>query len=233
MKYLIRIAVVLILLSGTASLLTGQTLKERIDQAREIKVYFRNADIISKANTNVEIATTISESGCENLKEKTPLPEVYTETLKQVIGLLNKGFNTTAFVAGKFSDINDLPLNSEGELNWLKLGELLTFFVSTSGAYYTRKQPHESVKEHSLEVNSYLHIFAVSNGKIKELLDKFLLTVKSPVVKSNKCEDYAFFVKNFPLESLAGPFETKLVAAVNDIIEKEMSKYDKAMKKKK
>jgi hypothetical protein len=228
-----RIAVVLIILSGTASSLKAQTLKERIDQVKEIKVYFRNADIISKCDFEVRIASSVSQSGCEKFKEKTPLTAEYAEALKQVIDILNKGFNTNAFVEGNFAAINDLPLNSEGELNWLKLGETLTVFFSTSGAYYTKRQPNQFNKENSLEIDSYIYFFAVDNGKLKTLLSKFLFTVKSPIVKTDKCVDYAFFLKNFPLSSFAEPFKTKLVAGTTDIIEKEMAKYDKAMKKKK
>jgi hypothetical protein len=233
MKSLKQTAVFLIILSGTAFFVSGQTLKERIDQAKVVKVYFKNADIVSRAKTDTQNTNSISGSGCENFKETTPLPAEYTEVVKLIIDLLNKGFNTTAFVAGDFSVINDLPLASTGELNWLKLGEPLAFYVSTSGAYYVRRPSGTIVRNNTLEVQSYLYAFAVTEGKLKNLVSKMLVSEKSPIITSEKCEDYAWFVRSFPASSLSEPFKIDMIESITDFTRKEMSKYDKTMMKKK
>lgn len=233
MKINKKIAVVLIILSGTAIHLSGQTLKERIDLSKEIKVYFRNADIVSKANTQTKFGTTISGSGCENFKETIPMPAEYDKALKQIVDLLNNGFNTEAFVAGNFSVIDNLPVTSSGDLNWLRLGEPLAFFISTSGAYYTRRSYGSFVREHTLEVESFLYVYSVTEGKLKLPVSKMLAWAKTEKIETDKCEDYAWFVKTFPAASLAEPFKNKLIENTTDFIAKEMDKYEKAMKKKK
>jgi hypothetical protein len=233
MKNIKRIAVVLILLSGTAFFVSGQTLKERIDQAKVVKVYFKNADIVSKGDTQTEIGSTRYGSGCENFKETIPMPAEYTDALKQIIDLLNKGFNTTAFVTGDFSAINNLPVAYNGELNWLRLGEPLAFYISTSGAYFVRRTSSTITRENRFELESFIYVYAVTDGKLKSLVSKMLVLARSPVIKSDKCEDYAWFVKTFPAASLAEPFKTDMVESITDFTTKELAKYDKAMQKKK
>jgi hypothetical protein len=232
MNTLKRMAVVLIILSGTAFFLKGQTLKERIDQAKVVKVYFKNADIVSKGDTRTQIGPTQYDSGCDNFKEKIPMPVEYTNALKQTIDLLNKGFNTTAFVAGDFSEIDNIPLASSGDLNWLKLGQPLAFYFSTSGAYYIRKTTSTKERENTLEIESYIYAFAVDNGKLKNPLSKRISWGKSPKVKTDICEDYAWSVKTFPPSSLADQFKKTLDENITDLTTREMAKYDKASKKK-
>ena len=71
------------------------------------------------------------------------------------------------------------------------------------------------------------------NKQFKTLESKMLASVKTPDLKSDKCEDYAYFVKNFPAEILAEPFRKEIFENTSGLIEKEMGKYEKAMKKKK
>jgi len=226
-------AVVLVLLSGTAFFLSGQTLKERIDLAKVVKVYFKNADIVSKGNTQTEIGSTRFESDCENFKEKIPMPAEYTDALKQTIDLLNKGFNTTAFVAGDFSEIDNIPLAYSGDLNWLKLGQPLVFYFSTSGAYYIRRTTSTKERENTLEIESYIYAFAVDNGKLKNLLSTRITWGRSPKVKTEICTDYDWSVKTFPPSSLADQFKTNLTENITDLTTREMAKYNKVMQKKK
>lgn len=233
MKNLTKFVIALMLSSNTLFYASGQTLKERIDQAKEVKVYFKNADIISRSNTTTQQGNTMSGSGCENFTETTPLSSEYVEAVQQITDLLNKGFNTTVFVAGDFSDIYNLPLASTGELNWLRLGKSLAVYVSTSGGYFTIRQSGSFVRDNSLEVQSYLNIYSVTDGKLRNLVSKMLASVKTPDLKSDKCEDYAYFVKNFPAVILAEPFRKEIFENTSELIEKEMEKYEKAMKKKK
>jgi hypothetical protein len=233
MKNIKRMAVVLILLSGTAFFLSGQTLKERIDQAKVVKVYFKNADIVSKGNTQTQIGSTRYESSCENFKEKIPMPVEYADALKQTVDLLNIGFNTTAFAAGDFSEIDNIPLASSGDLNWLKLGQPLVFYFSTSGAYYIRRTTSTMERENTLEIESYIYAYAVDNGKLKNPLSMRISWGRSPKVKTDVCEDYAWSVKTFPPSSLADQFKKNLADNITDLTTKEMVKYDKVMQKKK
>lgn len=226
-------AVVLVLLSGTAFFLSAQTLKERIDQAKVVKVYFKNADIVSKGNTQTEIGSTRYESSCENFKETIPMPAEYADALKQTIDLLNKGFNTTAFVAGDFSEIDNIPLAYNGDLNWLKLGQPLAFYFSTSGAYYIRRTTSTKERENTLEIESYIYAFAVENGKLKNPLSKRITWGRSPKVKTDVCEDYTWSVKTFPPSSLADQFKKNLEENITDLTTREMAKYNKEMQKKK
>ncbi len=233
MKNITSIVLVLFIFSGSGNHLAGQTLKERIDQAQNIKVYFQYGDIVSAANTTTQVGNSSSDSGCENFKETVPLPPAYQDATKQVIELLNHGFGTNIFAEGNLSAVSDLPLNHEGELNWLLLGEPLTFYVSTSGAYTIRRYPGHFDRENSLEIQSHFKVYSVSEGRLKNLETIFLASVKSAVVKTDPCSDYTYFVNNFPAASLTEPFQTSLTENVEKFIEKQLEKYNKAMKKKK
>ncbi|TAL76449.1 MAG: hypothetical protein EPN88_02985 [Bacteroidetes bacterium] len=232
MMNLKKIAVVLILLSGTAFYVSGQTLKERIDQAREVKVYFRNRDIEHNPNTSFDQASQKMGTSCEKFNEITPLPEEYINVVKQITEMLNKGFNTTVFVEGDLTYLNSLPVNSVGDLDWIRLGEPLTFFVSTSGHYSVNNFPGTG-RENTMEVESYLYVYSVTAGKLKTLSSNSLAWKQTPPIRTQKCDDYAWFVKNIPPTSLVEPFKTSVIEKTLKFIEKEMEKYEKAMKKKK
>jgi hypothetical protein len=232
MKTLSRVAVVLVLLSGTAAFLTGQTLKERIDQAKVVKVYFRIRDIEHNPHTEGDPFSKKPGTGCDKFKETTPLPLKYNEAVKQIVDLLNKGFKTTVFIEGDLTYISSLPFNSEGELDWEKLGEQLTFFVSTSGFYSVNIFPTTG-KENTMEVQSYLYIYSVTQGKLKTLSSTSLAWKQTPAIRTQKCDDFAWFVKNFPVTSLAEPFKDSVIEKITNFIEKEMAKYEKTILKKK
>lgn len=232
MKALSRAVAVLILLSGTAAFLTGQTLKERIDQSKVVKVYFRNKDIEHNPHTEGDPFNKKLGTGCDKFKETTPLPSQYIEAVKQIVDLLNKGFKTTVFTEGDITYISSLPFNSEGELDWVKLGEPLTFFVSTSGSYSVNIFPTTG-KENTMEVQSYLYIYSVTQGKLKTLSSTLLAWKQTSPIRTQKCDDFAWFAKNFPAASLADPFKESVIQKTTKFIEKEMAGYDKAMKKKK
>ena len=226
-----KIAGVLIFLSGPAIILFSQTLKERIDQSSEIKVYFRNSDIEHRPNTDGNPELNKQGTGCEKFREKTPLPVEYSDAVNNVIDLLNKGFNTTAFVAGDLTYLSSLPVDAHGELDWIRLGEPLTFFVSSSGHYSVNKYPNTG-RENSMEVESYLYVYTIKDGKIKTLSSNVLAWKQAQPIKTQKCDDYAWFVQHFPANALAGPFKSSVIDNTNKFIDKELTTYEKAMKKK-
>jgi hypothetical protein len=236
MKNLTKISTVLMLLAAITLQVSGQTLKERIDQAKEIKVYFSNSDIKHNPNTNPPPGSQNKGTGCPAFTETTPIPADYIEAEKQVVDLLNKGFATTVFVTG---DISTVPLFTEGiqkgNQDWLKLGEPLVVWISTTGTYNVENVGLMGAVDcvNSLSVDSYLAFYGIVNGKIKVLGNKNLVNKKTPTVKTKVCDDYAYFVKNFPLSSLSDAFKTGIAEKTTDFTVKEMADYDKAMKKKK
>jgi hypothetical protein len=236
MKNVTKIAIVLIFFLATVLNVSGQTLKERIDQVKEIKVYFSNPDVRHNPNTNPPPGSQNKGTGCPAFTETTPFPAEYIEAEKQVIDLLNKGFNTTAFVAG---DISTVPVFAsgiqKGNPDWVKLGEPLTVLVSTSGTYDVSNVGLMGAVDrvNSLSVNSALGFYAIVDGKIKVLGTKNLVNKVTPTVKTKVCDDYAYFVKNFPLSTLLDEFKNGIASKTTDFTTKEMASYDKAMKKKK
>jgi hypothetical protein len=236
MKNLKKISIALMIISGIVSNVVGQTLKERIDQAKEVKVYFSYSDINHNPNTNAPPGTQAKGTGCPKFNETTPIPADYIDATKQVIDLLNKGFGTTVFVAG---DMSAVPLFTSGIQNgnpdWIKLGESLVVFVSTSGTYdVTNMGLMGAVNNvNSMSVRSSLGVYGIIDGKIKVLGNKNLVNKTTPNIETKGCDDYAYFVKNFPLSSLADAFKTGIAEKTTDFTVKEMANYDKAMKKKK
>jgi hypothetical protein len=85
----------------------------------------------------------------------------------------------------------------------------------------------------SLLVSSNLAFYGIIGGKMKVLENKALVYRTTPTVKTKGCDDYAYFVQNFPLSPLLDAFKTGLAEKTTDFTVKEMADYDKAMKKKK
>jgi len=236
MKIIKKIALALIVISCASYLASAQTLKERIDEAKVVKVYFNNSDIVHRPNTNPAPGSQQKGTGCQMFTETTPLPAEYIDALNGIIDLLNKGFNTTAFVAG---DISTVPLLSSGMLkgsqDWATLGEPLVFVVSTTGGYVVTNMGLGGAValENSLAIESALGVIALKDGKAKSLESKQIVWQATPGVKTQKCDDFAYFTQNFPANSLAEIFKTKLIENTNEFIEKQMKKYEKEMSKKK
>ena len=236
MKNLTKITFTLMILSGMVFNLSGQTIKERIDAAKTVKVYISIKDIVHVPNTNAAPGSQAKGTGCVNFTQTTPFPANYADEVKQIVDMLNKGFNTTAFVAG---DISAVPLFTtgiqKGNQDWLKLGEPLVFSVSTSGTYtVTNMGLMGDVKlSNSLSIVSGIGVYGIIDGKLKALAVKNLGSVTSPSKESKTCGDYDYFVKNFPLADFFEQFKTSFEKKTADFIQNEMDNYDKAMKKKK
>jgi hypothetical protein len=233
MKNLLRIAFTMILVSCTMSYSIGQTLKERIDEAKVVKVYFKNSPIKHNPHTGQDIATGRPGTGCESFGETTPLPTEYTDAVNGIIDLLNKGFNTTAFVAGDYSAV---PLRTsgilKGEPDWAALNEPLIVFVYTWGEYSVNRNT-EGGKQNTFTMDSYLNIYYLKDGKIKSFDQKALASKRTEPIKTQNCDNYDYFVKNFPANSLVDSFKAAFVENTNELIAKDMKKYEKAMSKKK
>jgi hypothetical protein len=235
MKNLKKIAFAMMILSGMVFNLSAQTIKERIDAAKTVKVYFSIRDIVHTPHTNA-LSAQDKGTGCVNFTQTTPFPVNYTDEVKQIVDMLNKGFNTTAFIAG---DISTVPLFAtgiqKGNEDWLKLGEPLLATVYIGGSYNVSNMGlmGEVKLSNSLNIISSLGIVAIVDGKLKSLSSKNLGVVYSPAKESKTCADYDYFVKNFPLADYFDKFKASFESKTTDFITKEMENYDKAMKKKK
>jgi hypothetical protein len=235
MKNLTKIAFTLMILSGMVFNLSGQTIKERIDAAKTVKVYFSFRDIVHAPNTNA-LSAQDRGTGCANFTQTTPFPANYADEVKQIVDMLNKGFETTAFVAG---DISTVPVFEsgiqKGNQDWLKLGEPLVFSVALSGTYTVMNMGlMGDVKlSNSLSIISAVGVYTIIDGKIKVLATKNLGSITSPSKESKTCADYDYFVKNFPLADFFEQFKASFEKKTEEFVQKEMENYNKAMKKKK
>ncbi|NOU19828.1 MAG: hypothetical protein HOO91_19905 [Bacteroidales bacterium] len=232
MEKFIKFAFALIVLSSTVFYVFGQTLKERIELAKEVKVYFKYDNIGHNPNTIPQVGSNLPSTNCESFSETTPLPIEYTNAVNGLLELLNKDFNTTAFVAGDFSKVPvRTSVSLKKEPDWVALGKPLKNFVSTWGEYVVDMTP--TGKQNSKAIQSYLTIYYLKDGKI-EMYDQIMLSYKhTEPINTQKCDDYACFVQNFPAKSLAEPFKTSLIENTNELIDKDMKAYEKAMIKKK
>lgn len=236
MKNLTKIAISLVILSGTVFNVSAQTIKERVDEAKTVKVYISIKDIVHTPNTNTAPGSQQKGTGCAAFTQTTPLPADYADVVKQIVDLLNKGFNTTAFVAG---DISSVPLFEtgiqKGNPDWLKHGEPLVVTVFAGGTYNVNNVGlmGEVKLSNTLNINSGIGIYAIIDGKLKAQSVKNLGSVNSPAIESKTCGDYDYFVKNFPLADFFDKFKTSFESKTTDFTTKEMEAYEKAMKKKK
>ena len=236
MKKLSKIAVAMMILSGMMFNLSAQTIKERVDEAKTVKVYISIKDITHTPNTNAAPGSQQKGTGCVAFTQTTPLPADYADVVKQIVDMLNKGFNTTAFVTG---DLSTVPLFEtgiqKGNPDWLKYGEPLVVTVYAGGTYNVNNVGlmGEVKLSNNLNINSGIGIYAIIDGKLKAQSVKNLGAVNSPAIESKTCADYDYFVKNFPLADFYDKFKTSFESKTADFTQKEMESYEKAMKKKK
>lgn len=232
MKIISKLVLALLVLSSASYYVSAQTLKERIDEAKTVKVYFKNSPFAHVPHTTPPIGSNMPGTGCEAFGETTPLPAEYTDAINGLLDILNKGFNTTAFVAGDFSKV---PARTsgllKGEPDWVAVGEPLMFFVNTWGEYVVNMT--QTGKTNSMAIQCYLIIYTVKDGKVKVLDQKQLAYNRTEPIKTQKCDDYTYFVEKFPVASLVEPFKTELTTTTNELIAKDMKKYEKAIAKKK
>jgi len=233
--------VCLLVILGVASLLIAGvkdklTLKEKIDNAGEVKIYFSNYDIGHNPNTKPPQGSTNGGTGCPKFDETTPLPQEYADAAVQVVEVLNREFKTTAFIAG---DISTVPVTSTiagfNNYDWLGHGDQLFAHVITMGEYTVTNSGlmGEIDLSNSLLVTASLNIYEIVEGKLKMVGTKAIAWVSTKKVETAECDDYAYFVKNFPATSVVEPFKTAISKKTADFAQSQMKKYDRAMKKKK
>jgi hypothetical protein len=226
----------LMIISGVVFNLSAQTIKERIDEAKTVKVYISIKDVTHVPNTTAAPGSQQKGTGCVLFDKTTPFPASYTDEVNLVVEMLNKGFNTTAFVA---ADISTVPLVETGMLkgnpDWIKLGEPIVFIVYLSGSYnVTNVGLMGEVKlSNNLSILSGIGVNANVGGKMKALAVKNLGMVGTPSKESKTCGDYDYFVQNFPLADFFDKFKESFEKKMVEFTTKEMEDYDKAMKKKK
>ncbi len=232
MKNLLKFSFALIILSSIILNVTGQTLKERIDEAKTVKVYFKISPFAHVPHTTPPVGSNMPGTGCEAFGETTPLPAEYVDVVNGFVDMLNKGFNTTSFVAGDFAAV---PLKTsgimKGEPDWIALNEPLMFYVQVWGEYVVNMS--QTGKMNSMAIQAYLNVYYVKDGKVKVTGQEQLAYNRTEPIKTQKCDDYAYFVEKFPVNSLLEPFKTELTAKTTEFIGKDMKKYEKAMSKKK
>lgn len=213
------------------------TLKEKIDQAKEVKVYFNIIDIEHSPNT--EPVGQTKGTGCSKFNETTKLPEGYTNAFKKILQMLNDGFKTTAFIEG---DIKSVPVKTNKlgiEItDWVKQGEQLTATVTFLGKYNVENNALPTdvgvSLENSMSITAYMKFFEIVDGKLEMIvMTKYLANVSSKAKKTKECNTYDYFVENFPANSLVESFNSSVEGKVAGFTEKRMKKYEKAMKKKK
>lgn len=225
----------LLILSALVLNVSGQTLKERIDEAKTVKVYFRISDIKHEPNTAPAPGSQKKGTGCVLFAQTTPMPENYVAVVKQVIEQLNKGFNTSAFVEG---DMSAVPLMesglAKGSPDWVKLGDPLSVTVGLDGAYRVDNVGlmSEVKLSNSVTITSGIGFYGIVKGKAKAITVKNLGSYTAPSKESKTCGDYDYFVKNFPLADFFDTFKENFDKKTAEFIEKEMADYEKAMKKK-
>lgn len=229
MKILTKSIVMLIVLACISYSASSQTLKEQIDAAKTVKVYFKNGDITHNPHKDGDVASGKPGTGCEKFGETTPLPQGYIDVLNELVDIFNKGFETTAFIAGDFSSVPERTSGiMAGEPDWEKLGEDLIFYVNTWG-YYNVAMSSDG-KVNNLNIATYLIVYGLKKGKIKIFTQKQLASEWAEPINTTKCDDYAYFTEKFPADMLVNDFKEELLKETDEFIAKDMKKYNKKKK---
>ena len=220
------------------------TLKEKIEQNKEVKVFFTVRDILDENDerllraSNPNAKTTI----------RTPMPAEFTssEIKSSLLTRLNEGLQTgNALVEG---DLSTLPESSSSKTHYRDLSKLADGFyaiVYIEGEYkrtIEKKTVDGNVVldvSNKMEIRSHLFFYEVISGEAKKYGDMFMKSgvllgnASSSTVKSAKLENLDYMEKTFPALSLFDEYKSSMRRFAEEFATKQLNKHNKAVSKRK
>lgn len=217
------------------------TLKEKIDQYEKIPVFLRTGKLGIKSS-GLSGGPGIAAKCPEN-SETIEMPKEYEEVLPLIINALNKGFGTNAFTAAKYDEIPTNKATIAGAevdvQDWASYEHKFIVYCNLGVNYdHERKgEPGVSVTiKGNLTSSVNLRFWDVVDEKLKgfgNALGYSVASAKSTKYTIEHCFKMSEFTAKEEPNSLAEPLKQSVESGVAKFTEKQMKKYNKAMKKKK
>lgn len=211
------------------------TLKEKIDKYQKIPVFILPGKIGIKSSG-------VQMNKCPENKETIETPKEYEEVLPLIINALNKGFGTSAFTAAKYDEIPTKKgtfLGAEVDVqDWASYEHKFIVYCDLSVNY----DQEMSGISGSITIKGNLTCFVnlrfwdVIDDKIKifgNVIGYNVASAKSTKYPIEHCFKMSEFTAKEASNSLAEPLKQSVESRVAKFTEKQMKKYEKAMKKKK
>ena len=216
------------------------TLKEKIDQYQNIPVFIVPGKL-GITSSGLSGGGGIAAK-CPDNSDKIEIPKEYEEVLPLIINALNKGFGTSVFTAANYDEIptkKATVLGAEVDVqDWANYEHKFIVYCNLSVDYENeRKGEAASVTiKGNLTCSVRLQFWDVVAEKIKTVGNPMgyrVASAKSTKYSIEHCFGMSEFTAKEEPNSLAGALQQSLEGGVVKFTEKQMKKYDKAMKKKK
>ncbi len=216
------------------------TLKEKIDQYQKIPVFIVPSELGIKSSGLSGGAGIAAK--CPANSEKIDIPKEYEEVLPLIITALNKGFGTSAFTAANYDEIptrKATVLGAEVDVqDWPNYEHKFILYCNLSVNYDNeRKGEGASVTiKGNLTCSVRLQFWDVVNERLKSVgnvMGYSIGSAKSAKYTIEHCFSMSEFTAKEEPNSLVQTLNQSLEGGLVKFTEKQMKKYDKAMKKKK
>lgn len=218
------------------------TLKEKVEQSKEVKVFYCVREITDE---NDERLLKASNPEAKTLIH-TAMPAEYAgkDIKDSILNILNRILEVgKTFVEG---DASSLPESKNRKTQYKDLSKLPDGFyvlMDVSGEY-TRTIQKKVVDGNtllevlnSMEITSHLHFYEVVKSEIEPYGDMFMRSgvllgnAKTPVIKSERLENLDYMEKTFPALSLLKEYKESMYRLTNNFAEKQLKKHNKAVSK--
>lgn len=220
------------------------TLKEKVEQAKEVKVFFDVRDIVDQAAERK--LQLLNPDAKTDIRTKMPEGFYDSEIKLNVLKFLNEGLNVgSAFVE---ADISVLPQVNNSKFQYRDLSKLpdgLYAIITIEGEYsrfLETKQVENKMVEvatNGMEITSHIYFYEVIAGEVSKYGDMMMKSgvllgnAKSAIVKSGKLENLEYMEANFPALPLLAEFKATMYRFTQDFAARQLKKHEKEIAKRK
>lgn len=220
------------------------TLKEIVEQNKEVKVFFNLRDIKDENDERMQQAANPNAKTA--LKTAMPADYAGSELKKEVLKILNEGLQVgNAFVEG---DLSTLPESNNRKYHYRDLSKLPDGFyaiIDIDGEYtrtiLKKDADGKTILEVSnwMEISSHLHFYSLAGGEATKYGGMFsksgtlLGNARSATVKSTQLENLEYLEKTFPALSLLDEYKKTMYRFTKDFADKQLEKHNKSVSKRK
>jgi len=235
----VNLSIVLIL-SFSVTAIAGKvktTFKEKIENAKQVKVYFNVTEIVDRESDRKMKQTDPNSS--TDIRTTFPPEFSAAEIKNNVISTLNSEMQVDAFKLGEISELGTSTNKQTKYLDLTKLPDGIVAIVQVEGDY-TRFVDMAKGGEvsNSMGIRANLFFYEIKGGVAKKIkvnmgMGANLGTTKTATIKTPKLEGLAYLEANFPVLPQVEQYTETMKQYASDFAKRMLKKHLKAISKRK
>lgn len=233
----VSLSLLLIIIFG-ATAFAGKdktTFKEKIENSKEVKVYFNVTEIVDRESDKKMKQT--NPKAKTDIRSEIPTDFSTDEVQNDVVDILNTELKVNAF---KLANISDLGKSTDKQTQFLDLSKLpdgVIAVVQVEGDY-TRFVDMAKGGEvsNSMEIKTNMFFYEIKGGVAKKIkvnmgMGANLGTTKTASIKTPKLEGLDYLETNFPALPLLENYINTMKEYTGDFAKRMLKKHNKAISK--